>query len=221
MDFSRVTKRGTTIYGKMTISLTGRRGSVSGKDKRSFSVSICIAPANDIDEMGRGSSFDIRKDDDPSSRLLHRFPPYGCFRGPVPSFGEYIGLQQRDESQGGWFVKGSHIVDTRQSGEEFHPLPQGKEGPPGALDLPDGIVAVDSDHKKIAQGLGFFKVTEVTHMEKVEAAIGKDHPASVSPQFPEEVGQGPSLLHLFLHLDLLFLTYPICFLKSMKGGLRG
>jgi len=52
-----------------------------------------------------------------------------------------------------------------------------------SFQLSDGSIGIQTDHKTITQGFCFFKITDVTDVEDIKAAVGKDD-LFVGPPFP-------------------------------------
>ena len=86
----------------------------------------------------------------------------------------------------------------------------------GATDSTDGIASfsswgpvewdtIDPYNEEISQGSGFFKIADMTDMEKVKTTIGKDNPFPFCP----EVFDDPE--KLFSRLDFLFHSVPFLF----------
>jgi hypothetical protein len=197
------------MYGKTTISLTGRRGSVSGIENISFSSTFFIALQDGFNELRAGGALDKREDHNLPSGSLYRFPSYGFLFGPIPSFDEDMREKQRDQVQGSGLIKDRDIINTPETGKDLRPLLIGENWPVGTLQAPDRSIAIDSNDQNISKGLGFFQITDMSDMEKVETAVREDDPFPLSFQVLDDSPEVLSLLDFFSHLQLLFKSYQI------------
>ena len=162
-----------------------------------------------FNEMRGGGAFDKGEDDNFSSGSLHRFPSDSFLLGPVPPFDEDMREEQRDQVDGGGLIKDRDIVDTPETGKDLCPLLLGENWPVGAFQAPDRSVAIDSNGQDISKGLGFFQITDMSDMQKVETTVREDDPLPVSFQILDNPSEVISFLNLFSQLQLLFKSYQI------------
>ena len=75
-----------------------------------------------------------------------------------------------------------------------------KDGTLGALQTPDGTIAVDPDDQNISEGLRLLQVTDMADVKEVETAVGKDNPFALFLQVVDDPLKLFSCLDFFFHL---------------------
>ncbi len=108
--------------------------------------------------------------------------------GVVAAFDVDIGLEGVDQGGGAEFGKEDDSIDGFESGEEFGALLFGNDRAGrlaglGGLELGNGAIAIQADHKAFAVGFGGGEVAEMAHMEEIKTAVGED-------QRPPVIGVG-------------------------------
>src|SRR4030067_3119760 len=101
-------------------------------------------------------------------------------------------------------MKAWRIMEPPGTGKDLRPLLFGENWPVGTLQAPNRAVAVDSNDQDISKGLGFFQITDMSDMEKVETAVREDDPFSLGFQVLNDPLEVISFFNLFFHLQLLF-----------------
>lgn len=79
-------------------------------------------------------------------------------------------------------VKDDHVIDTLHSRQQFGARIFGQQRPSLAFQLSHGAIAVDSHHQHVTLLAGAFKVTDVSNVEKVKAAVGEHNIPPLLPQ---------------------------------------
>src|SRR3990172_9352737 len=171
------------------MSLTGRRGRISGMASKSFSGFFFITFHNGLYQVCGRRSFHEGNDDYLSPQSLNHLPAYNVFFAPVPAFHQDVGLEERDDLESGWLVEDCDVVHTFEAGENLRPFGLGEEGTFWAFQIPDGVVAVDTDDQYISEGFGLFQIAEMTDMEEVETPIGKNNSFPFCPEFSEDISK--------------------------------
>ena len=73
------------------------------------------------------------------------------------------------------FVKQGHIIDTGQGGNDQNPSLFIDQGARLAFQIFQGAVRIQGHHQDIALGLGLLKITDVTDMNQIKAAISQNN----------------------------------------------
>jgi hypothetical protein len=144
------------MYGKTTMSLTGRRGSVSGTENRSFSSTFFIALQDGVNELRAGGALDKREDHNFPSSSFYCFPTDSFLFGPIPSFDEDMRENQRDQVHGSGLIKDRDIINTPEAGKDLSPFVFGEDRPVGTFQATNRMVAVDANDQGISKRFGLF-----------------------------------------------------------------
>ncbi len=108
------------------------------------------------------------------------------------------GRSKEIKFEGSGLIKYRDIIDTPETGKDLRPLLFGENRPVGTFQAPNRSVAVDSNDQDISKGLGFFQITDMSDMEKVETAVGEDDPFPLCLQVLDDPPEVFSFLDLFL-----------------------
>jgi len=100
-----------------------------------------------------------------------------------------VRLKFANQRHGVGFVEHENVVNAGKSGHEDGAGAFGEDRATLAFQFPDGGVGVDGDDEKISFAAGGAEVTDVTGVEKIEDAVGKDNFAAGAAVFLEHFMQ--------------------------------
>ena len=96
----------------------------------------------------------------------------------------------------GVLIEYADIVDGFQARQHGDPFLNGENRAAPALDAADGVVAVEAQEERVAQGAGPLQKSDVARMDQIEAAIRENQPGAGSCQTPPDpagLGQAKDL----------------------------
>jgi hypothetical protein len=100
--------------------------------------------------------------------------------GPVPTFDQNVGKEPGNHITRGQSVENDDSVNAFERGEDFCTFPFVDNGTPFALQLPNACIAVHSDDQNVTQFPGLLEDADVSRVEEIKAAIGKNYAAAVA-----------------------------------------
>ena len=130
---------------------------------------------------------EIGDDDDSAAGGLDLLTTDDLVGAPIATLDQDIREKGGDDFPGGFLGKGRQKIDIIDGAEDLEALRQRKHRTLWPFDLPDRGVGVERHDQHIAQTLGLAEKLDVTAMDKIEAAVGKDD------LFPLLAQPGPDL----------------------------
>ena len=110
-----------------------------------------------------------------------------------------MGSESGDQFERCGFIEQDDIIDTPEAGENLCPFLFGEDGPLRAFQITDGPVTVYPYDQNISQGFSFLQIADMTYMEEVKTAIGKNDLLSSCLEIFNGPDESFSLLNLSLH----------------------
>jgi hypothetical protein len=162
-----------------------------------------------FDEVRSRRTFYERENHHFSAGSFDHFPSDSGLLGPIPSFDEDMRLKRRDEFERGLFIKYGYVIHTFKAREDFRPLLLRKDGSFRTFQALNRTITVYPHDQYITEGFGFFQITDMAEMKKVETAIGEDDPLSLFLEILDNPMEIFFCFDLFLQFLLLFKTYQI------------
>lgn len=119
-------------------------------------------------------ALEIGDDDDSSARSLDLFLADDPTGPPVAALDQNIGEKGGDDLLRGFPGEGRQIIDIFDGAEDFKTFLERKHGPRRPLDLSDRGVGIERHDQHVAQAFGFPEKFDVTAVDQVKAAVGKN-----------------------------------------------
>lgn len=120
-------------------------------------------------------ALEIGDDDDSSAGGLDLFPADDLTGLPIAALDQNVGEEGGNDSLRSFLGEKRQIIDIFDSAEDFEALLEREHRPRRPLDLPDRSVGIERYNQHITQTFSLPKKFDVPAMNKIKAAVSKDH----------------------------------------------
>jgi hypothetical protein len=135
----------------------------------------------DLSEDGRGGvTRDYWNGNDAAAGGFYFFAADDLIAGPVAAFYKHIRKQTGDDFARREIIENHDCVDAFQRSENFGTFAFGQDWTPGAFQLADTGITVETNNERVPKTASLLETADVPGVQQIETAIGEDDVAAVA-----------------------------------------
>src|SRR5208282_5069956 len=135
--------------------------------------------ANGSKKIARGMFFRIADDGHTDAETRGRGAFGHGFRGVVGSFGMNLRAEVFEKRRDTWLAEEDYIIDGAKRSDKERAGVFITNGAAGAFQRTDAGVRIDADDEEVAFAARGFEITDVSHVERIKTAVGKNDALAV------------------------------------------